>query len=432
MKLNKIFLFFSILLGCFPVLTFGMRSVITVLWSISGFIIFFRERREYRFKKDIWLFIIPFLLLIFSLTYSSNLNQGISLLIKMLSFLIFPLIFYLNRDFFTEKQISKIIYFFSIAVFCMIFLQIMHVFLNYNIITDKITLEEIKSNGFRVLSEINKEKISQIKLRRFRSFIIAVSNTHTTYQGLWISFAVFFLCIQFKKTIKRSVKILNVLLIIILVSWLYLISARMPLLALIISSLLTIIFLSNFSNIKLIKFGLVFTIVLIVSVLFKNPFSTRVKEYYTTGLTLLEKSSKTTEFNSSNVRNGIYYCDVELISRSLVFGVGVGDIQDKLNECYGKNISSKIYTWRDYNSHNQYLFFWLSSGIFGFILFSVLLFYCFKKSLKHSIVIYFYFLVLVSLVFFTENLLSRSDGVIFFSFFNSLLFFNVYQKKNTL
>jgi O-antigen ligase len=206
----------------------------------------------------------------------------------------------------------------------------------------------------------------------------------------------------------------------------------MPLLALIISSLLTIIFLSNFSNIKLIKFGLVFTIVLIVSVLFKNPFSTRVKEYYTTGLTLLEKSSKTTEFNSSNVRNGIYYCDVELISRSLVFGVGVGDIQDKLNECYGKNISSKIYTWRDYNSHNQYLFFWLSSGIFGFILFSVLLFYCFKKSLKHSIVIYFYFLVLVSLVFFTENLLSRSDGVIFFSFFNSLLFFNVYQKKNTL
>ena len=432
MKLNKIFLFFSILIGCFPILTFGMRSVITMVWSILGFIIFFREQKEYKFKKDIWLFIIPFLLLVFSLTYSSNLNQGISSLIKMLSFLIFPLIFYLNRDFFTTKEISKIIYFFSISVFCMILFQIIHVFLNYNIITDSVTLEEIKSNGFRAISEISKEKISQIKLRRFRSFIIAVSNTHTTYQGLWISFTVFFLGIQFKKTIKKSVKILNVLLIIILTSWLYLISARMPLLALIISSLLTIIFLSNFSNIKLIKFGLVFTIVLIVSVLFKNPFSTRVKEYYSTGLTLLEKSSKTTEFNSSNVRNGIYYCDLELISRSLVFGVGVGDVQDKLNECYGKNISSKIYTWRDYNSHNQYLFFWLSSGIFGFILFSVFLFYCFKKSLKYSVVIYFYFLVLVSLVFFTENLLSRSDGVIFFSFFNSLLFFNAYKKNSTL
>ena len=88
----------------------------------------------------------------------------------------------------------------------------------------------------------------------------------------------------------------------------------MPLLALLISSLLTIIFFSNFSRIKLIKLGLAFSIVLIASVSFKNPFSTRVKEYYNTGFTLLEKSSKTTEFNSSNVRNGIYYCDLELIS----------------------------------------------------------------------------------------------------------------------
>lgn len=426
--IDKIFLFFSILLGCFPVLTFGMRSVFTIVWSILGIILFFRKKREYRFKKDIWLFIIPFLLLIFSLTYSSNLNQGIGGLIKMLSFFIFPLIFYLNRDFFNTKQISKIIYFFCISVFCMILFQIIHVFLNFDIITDKVTLEEIKSNGFRALSEISEAKINQIKLRRFRGFIIAVSNTHTTYLGLWISFAVFFLGIKFKKTMKNSVKLLNVFLIIILLSWLYLISARMPLLALMISGLLTIILFSNFSRIKLMKFGLAFTVVLVVSVLFKNPFSTRVKEYYNTGLTSLDKGSKTAEFNSSNVRNGIYYCDLDLITRSPILGFGIGDVQEKLNECYSKKISSKVYTWRDYNSHNQYLSFWLSAGVFGFVFFFVFLFYCFKKSLKYSIVIYFYFLVLVSLVFFTENLLSRSDGVLFFSFFNSLFFFNVYKK----
>ena len=429
MKLNKIFLFFSVLIGCFPILTFWMRSIITVVWCILGLILFFREKREYVFKKDIWLFIIPFLLLIFSLTYSSNLNKGVSSLIKMLSFLIFPFIFYLHRDFFNTNQISKIIYFFSTSVCCLVIFQIIQVLLNYSFITSSVTLLEIKSNGFKVLNEINEEKISQIKLRRFRSFIIAVSNTHTTYQGLWISFAVFFLGFQFKKTKKKSVKIINALLIVIITSWLYFISARMPLLALLISSLLTIIFFSNFSRIKLIKLGLAFSIVLIASVSFKNPFSTRVKEYYNTGFTLLEKSSKTTEFNSSNVRNGIYYCDLELISEFSIFGVGIGDVQDKLNECYRKKISSKIYTWTDYNSHNQYLFFWLSSGVFGFILFFLFLFYCFKKSIKYSKNFYFLFLFLVSFVFLTENLLSRSDGVIFFSFFNSLLFFNDFKKK---
>lgn len=429
MKLNKIFLFFSVLIGCFPILTFWMRSIITVVWSILGLILFFREKREYVFKKDIWLFIIPFLLLIFSLTYSSNLNKGVSSLIKMLSFLIFPFIFYLNRDFFNTKQISKIIYFFSTSVCCLVVFQIIQVLLNYSFITSSVTLPEIISNGFKLLSEINEEKISQIKLRRFRSFIIAVSNTHATYQGLWISFAVFFLGLQFKKTKKKSVKTINSLLIVIITSWLYFISARMPLLALLISSLLTIIFFSNFSRIKLLKLGLAFFIVLIASVSFKNPFSTRVKEYYNTGLTLLEKSSKTTDFNSSNVRNGIYYCDLELISEFSIFGVGIGDVQDKLNECYREKISSKIYTWTDYNSHNQYLFFWLASGVFGFILFFLFLFYCIKTSIKYSKIFYFFFLLLVSFVFLTENLLSRSDGVIFFSFFNSLLFFNDFKKK---
>ena len=162
MKLNKIFLFFSVLIGCFPILTFWMRSIITVVWSILGLILFFREKREYVFKKDIWLFIIPFLLLIFSLTYSSNLNKGVSSLIKMLSFLIFPFIFYLNRDFFNTKQISKIIYFFSTSVCCLVVFQIIQVLLNYSFITSSVTLPEITSNGFKLLSEINEEKIRKV------------------------------------------------------------------------------------------------------------------------------------------------------------------------------------------------------------------------------------------------------------------------------
>ncbi|TXD54233.1 hypothetical protein ES044_15795 [Polaribacter sp. IC066] len=427
---HKYFLALTYVIGCFPILTFGMRSVITILWCLLGLLIFSKNRIARKLNKDIWIFVLPYLLLLFSLTYSENLQSGIDSLIKMISFIIFPLIFYFNRDFFSKKQISRIIYVFVLSVFLIIIYQVIHVVLNYTFITDNITFQEIKANGFSTLTEISEEKVSQIKLRRFRNFIIKISNTHTTYQGLWISFAVFFLGSEFKKIKKNSLKIVNLFLIIVLIIWLYFISARMPLLALLISSSLTILFFSNFSNLKLAKLGLIFSVVVVATLCFKNPFSIRVKEYYNTGLTLLEKSSKASEFNSSNVRNGIYYCDLKLVRENSIIGFGIGDIQDKLNSCYKSNLESEIYNWHTYNTHNQYFFFWISSGIFGVLALLILIFTILQKSYKEKNKLLFFLLCLVSIVFLTESLLERSDGLIFFSFFMGLLFFN--KKRDIL
>lgn len=426
-NIHNFFLLLTYLLGCFPILTFVMRSVITILWSVLGIFIFFQEHRDRKLKKDIWIFILPFLTLVFSLSYSKNIQGGIDSLIKMISLLIYPLIIYLNRGFFTRKQISKIIYFFVISVLALIIYQFIQVVLHYSFITDNITLQEIKSNGFSTLSKISEEKISQIKLRRFRNFIIQISNTHTTYQGLWIGFSVFFVGSQLNKIQKKGLKILNVILIIVLALWLYFISARMPLLALLTSILVTAIFFSNFSRTKLLKLGFFFFGVLIIALSFNNPFSIRVKEYYNTGLTLLESDSKASEFNSSNVRNGIYYCDLKLIEKAPFLGVGIGDIQEELNRCYSAEIGAKVYTWHQYNTHNQYAFFWISSGLLGLVSFFYLIFFLFKKAIKNNNYLLFYFTCLTTIIFFTENLLERSDGVIFFSFFSVLLFFN--QKK---
>ncbi|MDP5104873.1 MAG: O-antigen ligase family protein [Polaribacter sp.] len=430
MRINKntinFFIVLTYVISCFPLLTFGMRSVITIVWSLFGLFIFSKKRT--RLNKDIWIFILPYLLLLCSLIYSDNIQTGIDSLIKMLSFILFPLIFYLNKDFFSKKQISNIIYLFVLSVFILIIYQIANVIFNYSFLFDNITLQEIKSNGFSALSEINDQKINQIKLRRFRNFIIEISNTHTTYQGLWISFSVFFLISEFKKIQKSTLKIVCLFSIIVLICWLYFISARMPIMALLISGSVTIFFFSNYSKLKLVKIGLVFSTVIIASLCFKNPFSIRVKEYYNTGLGLLEKTSKTSEFNSSNVRNGIYYCDLKLIKESPFIGVGIGDLQAELNKCYNKEIGAKVYTWRDYNTHNQYAFFWISSGFLGLSLFLLLIFNLFKKSIKNEDYLLFYLSILTVIIFFTENLLERSDGVLFFGFFTGLFYFNTVRK----
>lgn len=427
-KSQKYFLLATYLLGCFPILTFATRSILIIVWSLLGIFVFFVNQKNYKFKNDIWIFVLPFLILIFSILYTANTQHGMSSLIKMVSFIIFPFIFYLNSEFFSTKQIYKILYFFVFSVFIIITYQSIQVILNYTFITDNITLLEIKSNGFSALNEISENKIDQIKIRRFRSFIIEISNTHTTYLGLWICFSIFFLGSELKKIKQNSLKSLIIVLIIILIFWLYLISARMPLLSLLISSLLTVIIFSDFSRIKLLKFGLILFAFLIAGLSFNNPISIRVKEYYDTGLTLLEPNSNMSAFNSSNVRNGIYYCDLKLIKKSPFFGVGVGDIQDELNKCYSEELGAKVYSWQQYNTHNQYAFFWISSGVIGFLLFVLLIYHLFKKAIKNKNFLFFYFICLTSLIFFTESLLERSDGLIFFSFFTSILYFNSLKK----
>jgi O-antigen ligase len=421
---KKAFLILTYLLGCFPILTFGMRSVITIVWSVLGVFLFLKVKGEYKLKKDIWIFVLPFLIMLLSLSYSSNIEYGLSTLVKMISFIIYPIILYLNRDFFPKKQILKIFYFFSFSLLILIIYQATVILLNYNFITGNITIQEIKSNGFKYLSEITLDKVDQIKTRRFRNFIIKISNTHTTYQGLWICFGVFFLSLELKKHKRKLFLFLNALSISILLIWFYMVSARITFLAFGVSIVSFVFVFSGFSTTVKILISLLFSSFFITFLFFNNPVSIRVKEYYKTGFSLLDKKTKTTKFNSSNVRNGIFYCDFKLIQSSPLLGIGIGDIQDSLNSCYKEDLSSEIYKWHTYNSHNQYIYFWISTGILGLMSIVFLILKTFAFSLKEKNKLLFLITCLIAITFFTENLLERSDGLIFYSFFTGLLFFN--------
>ncbi|HEY1193351.1 O-antigen ligase family protein, partial [Flavobacterium sp.] len=114
-----------------------------------------------------------------------------------------------------------------------------------------------------------------------------------------------------------------------------------------------------------------------------------------------------------------------------ILGVGPGNIQKKLNDCYSgytyKNYDD--YSSKDYNSHNQYLDIWLKYGIFGLVLFFVFLFWGIKNmSLSYGI---FLFLIMMSMI--TENIFDRQVGVVFFTFYNTLFFINRidYFEKST-
>jgi O-antigen ligase len=127
--------------------------------------------------------------------------------------------------------------------------------------------------------------------------------------------------------------------------------------------------------------------------------------------------------NSEEIRAGIYFCSLTLIKDSWLFGHGIGDVNDKLNECYKEKIKSDVYQTFYYNSHNQYIQAFLVGGIFSFLFFLLSLIYLLKTAILKNDKSFIFFIVLIICCFFTENILSRHDGVLFFSFFSSIFYF---------
>jgi len=117
-----------------------------------------------------------------------------------------------------------------------------------------------------------------------------------------------------------------------------------------------------------------------------------------------------------------------LIEKSPVIGYGAGTELGLLHEDF--------YARRYYNSfvnhlnaHNQYLSFWLKSGIGGLLIYIATLAFGFKQALKNKDLLFFSFIVLITAVSFAENLLDVDKGIIFYAFFFSFFFYS--DQSNT-
>ena len=437
MKLNKailpqLFICLTFVLAAFPILTFGLRSVFTILWAIIGILcVVLRAGKNHLFSKKCFLFlvisILPFLWLCVSMIYTNNYNVGVKRIIQMLPLLIFPIIFYLNRGDFNKKEINKIGWIFSISVIILVFYQIVYSLFKLDFLLGNLTDKEIVSNLVSEENLTNLDIISNIKTRRFRTFILEITDTHFTYQGLWIVFSVFFITRETLLLIKSKYTKGYLLLIFpfILIIWLFLISSRMPILAMVVALFYTI-FLNKNINLKS-QLSLVFFTLLFLGLGYTlfTPLRVRVDEVFKSKFEFPTESNDSYNYTSVNIRNGIYSCAYYISKNNLVLGVGIGDSQAELNACYSDKIGAKIYTWRDYNTHNQYLYFLVATGLIGLFLFLAVLVLNWRVAIINNNQLYLYFITVVSIVALTENILSRADGVMFFAFFGGLFLFNI-------
>jgi hypothetical protein len=133
--------------------------------------------------------------------------------------------------------------------------------------------------------------------------------------------------------------------------------------------------------------------------------------------------------NSVAMRKLIWHTDVDMLHHYWLTGTGPGRLFPLLKQRY---FFYSLYSQEvigPYDPHNEYMYDWLSLGMLGIVSLLFVLGVHFAKAIRRGHTIYLYLLVILSISFFTESVLSLQQGVLFYSIFTSLLFFLPREEK---
>lgn len=129
----------------------------------------------------------------------------------------------------------------------------------------------------------------------------------------------------------------------------------------------------------------------------------------------------------TNVRVFIWKYGFEVFSENIALGTGAGDANDDLHlkfekceELFWGGDRNFLLTEKNYNYHNQFLQSAASLGIIGLVLLLLVFFWPFIYNRKNSLLLLF--MAISFFGFFTESMLERQAGLLFFAFMYPFLY----------
>lgn len=403
---KKVYNFLIILIAAFPLIGMRTETYIITSWCLFCIILTFKTRSYNLVLKDKKSFLILnsyYLMALLSFfIFSLDSHQALKDLETKSLFIIFPTIFYFSKDFINKKTLGRALLSFASS----------------NIVLAAYVWVVIFKKGFMGMLKLD-HHYNPV----FRNVFSNTTQVHLPYLGLLFGFScVIMIHFLLKNKTHYILRIIISFSIFLLLFSMTIFSARMAIFATIISSLM----LYRSLNKKQIIIGLASVSIIVLILFFLPPSKRRISELSQTEFVL---PNKTQSSKNVNFRYGIYYCSMEVIKSNWLFGLGLGNVQNKLDQCYQgfdyENFDD--FGVRKYNSHNQYLNAWLTYGILGLGVFLYFLYYSFSKTT----ILHKSFLVLSLLALLTENLFEREIGVMLFTFFNTLFFVSTRKIKST-
>lgn len=338
--------------------------------------------------KSSWDILLYFLILIIGLTYSENLPYGIKVIETNLSLLALPLVFIplLNS---TEKQVRHIFYAFASGLCLASMICIVNALIMY-----------FKTGDIQSFFFYNLTNILGFQPTYFAYYLIFV----ITY-GLYLIF--------YGKT--QDTLYLKFLYIIFLFTVLTLTGGQTSFISLLlIFSFFILKFLVEDKNV--IKRVTAILIVIMISWFFL--------------ITVLTKNEGIQLLSDSWDRLILWESAIEALPDP-ISGVGTGDYKTVLNQYYSDH-QMKRYASESFNSHNQFIQLLLSNGLLGIGAFLLMIIRPLYLSYKNDNILATLCLFPFLIYGVTEVFLGRYQGIVFFVFLHQLFMIQLNTAKNSV
>jgi O-antigen ligase len=346
-----------------------------------------------------------FLLYLFAVPLSAQQHRGqvLRLVERKSSFFLLPLVFAIMAPVFRQLIIGHFVYFVCACIIVAVLGNLD--FLYHHLIVEK---------GANALSHVH-----------YRMIFERFTGIHPTYMSIYLCFSVCIVLLTTHPETKRG-KILKNAVIYVMLLFLLALFAKTPLIAIALIGLHSLYRFRN--SLYQLRWVFVSFAALLTGAYFLIPFF-RQRAAELLGLFGTSDQADITQ-NSVSVRKLIWATDTQLLSHYWLTGIGPGRLLQSLNERYFFHSIYRGYWVGYFDPHNQYFAEWISFGLVGFLLLVAALVFQFAKAIKYRNAIYLYLLIILSLTFFTETLLARQQGVIFYAVFTSLLFFGAGKPKD--
>jgi len=256
----------------------------------------------------------------------------------------------------------------------------------------------------------------------YRLYFEDITGLHPTYMSLYLGFSICILMLQPITLKPVSRYILYYFLFLFLFSLL----AKTPILALFI--VLIVLWGATKNFIRSQKAMVISLLLAFLSVVAFVPFlGQRIHEMVQYANNKDTTASVVT--NSLYARQLIWKVNTSVLRDNWMLGVGAGKVQSLMNVQYDKyyipNHIPPVY----YGPHNEYINAWLAFGLIGIAILLFTLVVQFYVAVKNKNKLYLSLLILLSITFITETVLSRQQGVTFYALFTALFFFTDNERK---
>ncbi|MCX6287005.1 MAG: O-antigen ligase family protein [Bacteroidetes bacterium] len=345
-------------------------------------------------RRNTLLFAGLYVFYLFGLLYSSNYTYASFDLEVKLSLLIFPLIFSTADVGFLNSKHLRLI---------------MHVYLAGCVVGSLLLL----GHAFTLWRDGIPGAFYYMKLSWY---------FHSAYFAMYLNFAMAFIVME----LLRRFRILSVPLktvYYLLLTWffvfIFLLSSKMGLICMVLIAALGAAELIFRQKKTFLGLGLIILFLMFVRAGL-HVFSGTSDRVMQSTETLTHAAAQPASKSTSD-RIDIWKVSLDIIKSNIWIGVGTGDVKDVLIGKYKEKKVEEAFELK-LNAHNQYLQTFMTLGIPGIATLLLMLLLPMVYAFRHRYFLYFVFVLLFSVNIMVESMFETQAGVIWYAFFNIILY----------